>query len=107
MNARVISLVNTPNTKLTKPEFRFYKFVKNANMPITNDDIKNYYKENVLLYTGRWIDIYKDGKWTFDWKDYSDDEILKMSLMWFDRWLGKFIRKSIIKSDFGLVLFHP
>lgn len=92
-----IILINKFLPKVTKAEYRFLKFIRNTSMPIEESKIIEYYSDNVQE---------RDYRETYDYNSkaeyvrisipYTREEIYSLAMAWFDRNMGKTIRKGIV-----------
>lgn len=83
--------------KLSKTEYRFVKLMKTIKTPLNDNQIIDFYKNNVMNSAGGRF-VFKEGEWILN--QYTDAELKSYALSWFDRNLGSMIRKNIL-SDKG------
>lgn len=93
----IVVLKIDKSLKLRESDIKFIQCIKKAPKPITEDYVVNYYVNKVNRLKG--------DEWRYDFKiqDYNylpkDPAILRsMALQWFDRNLGKMVRKGLVIS---------
>ena len=97
MEAEAVSLLKFDKKQPIKAnEFRFITCLKKAPKPITEDFIINYYIENIHRNQGQ-LEHYSQSKEEWSYSPIYKPVLKSMALTWFDRNLGKCIRKGILK----------
>lgn len=86
--------------KLSKTEYRFLKLLNELENPLTEDKIISFYLENVQMHHGRYELI--NTKWVL--RQYTNSEKRVYALLWFDRNLGKMIRKQMLSETGNIKL---
>ena len=90
----LVAYCTKPPTGVSLADYRFLKFIAFVHLPITEEKIVIFYKENVQRNA-------EAHEWSFEKKryvlrDYKPQEIRLASLNWFDRSLGRTLRKGIL-----------
>lgn len=104
MNLQVIKFDSSIN--LRESDLKFIQCIKKAPKPITEQFIVTYYINNINRDKG------DEWRYDFNLKDYTwkpkDKGILRsMALQWFDRNLGKLIRKGVVNYETTLRSDQP
>lgn len=87
--------------KINKSDYRFIEFLRIVKQPITEEQIIKYWEKNIMLTGGTWESGYgKDinGLIIFKWVPYSPSKKKLHALNWFDRSLGRAIRRELIAT---------
>jgi hypothetical protein len=93
-----IQVTIQPPIELAPADERFILFLKKVQFPIVETEIISWYRQYVQLNDKRKDKVYENGVWVLIDREKTDGEIRTNALAWFDRCLGRVIRKAIIPN---------
>ena len=98
-NSLIRDYVN--DLSLSKADFRVIEFLCTASKPITEDQIILYYKKNVQRYLDREEAVFnpKIKGYEYKIKPVTDPYKKILAMAWFDRGLGRILRKNILNDE--------
>lgn len=107
-STEIIEVSIQPPIALQRADERFILFLKKCTFPVTEDQIISWYKEYVQLKSQKVMQVQdlESGIWHYESSDYDPETLRAYALSWFDRSLGRTIRKAIIPKE-AIKLLSP
>ena len=86
--------------KLNYYDLNFIAFAAGLRLPVTETQVINFYTDIVMEKDYKITTIYKNGVYQTGFVNYTDSEIRTYAIAWFDRNLGRALRRGILRGDF-------